>query len=72
MFMRDDYVITIFSPRQGKTRTITLSRHLISWAVAAVLLIIVLSMSVIYSFVEVTRERRILKDSGYATRTGGA
>jgi len=61
MFMRDDYVITIFSRRQGKTRSITLSRRVISWAVAVVLLVVILCVVLVYGFVETTRERRTLQ-----------
>ena len=59
--MRDDYVITIFSRRQGKTRTITLSRRVISWAVAVVLLVVILVMVLLYALVETTEERRTLQ-----------
>jgi len=59
--MRDDYVITIFSRRQGKTKSITLSHRVISWAVAVVLLVVILSMVLVYAFVETTRERRTLQ-----------
>jgi hypothetical protein len=62
MFMRDDYVITIFSGRQGKTTTITLSRRVIPWAVAVVLIVGILSMVLVYAFVETSRERRLLQD----------
>ncbi|HVO83789.1 MAG TPA: hypothetical protein VMU60_05125 [Syntrophobacteria bacterium] len=60
--MRDDYVITIFSGRQGKTRTITLSRRVVSWAVAVVLIVGIFSLVLAYALVETARERWILRD----------
>jgi hypothetical protein len=61
MFVREDYVVTIFSRRQGKTRSIALRRRDISWAVAVVLLILILAMALIYALVETTQERRTLQ-----------
>lgn len=61
MFMRDDYVITIFSRRQGKTRSITLRRRLLSWAVGTALVVVVLAMVLIYALVTAIQERRVLQ-----------
>jgi hypothetical protein len=60
--MRDDYVITIFSRRHGRTRSINLKRRDLSWALAAVaLLVFVVTCALGYGALQLIRERRALQ-----------
>ncbi len=60
--MRDDYVITIFSRRHGRTRSINLKRRDLSWALAAVaLLVFVVTCALGYGALHLIQERRALQ-----------
>jgi hypothetical protein len=60
--MRDDYVITIFSRRHGRTRTFRLKRRSISWALAAAgLLVFLVTLALGYGVLQLIQERRQLQ-----------
>lgn len=60
--MRDDYVITIFSRRHGRARSINLKRPDLFWALAAVaLLVFVVACALGYGALHLVQERRALQ-----------
>jgi hypothetical protein len=60
--MRDDYVITIFSRRHGRTRTVRLKRRSLSWALAAAgLLVFLVTLALGYGVLRLILERRQLQ-----------
>jgi hypothetical protein len=60
--MRDDYVITIFSRRHGRTRTVRLKRRHLSWALAGVgLLVLLVTCALGYGALLLIQERQELQ-----------
>jgi cell division septation protein DedD len=60
--MREDYVITIFSRRDGRAKTVRLKRRDLSWALAAVaLLVFVVACALGYVALQLIQERQGLQ-----------